>query len=535
MPVKEIIKKILGNELFILGLILLLALILRLVNLGAEPYWGDEVLSLDIVKHYQGNLPGMINYLKEIEVHPPLYYILLNFWSAWFGFSELAIRSLSLIFGLGTVWLAYHAGRKFYPGTKFGLAASLITAILPLQIEFSQEARPYIIFCFFGLVNIFSLWQFLETNSRKQLVLFIASAIAGIYLHYSFAFVLAGTFSWWLFNIFLKKKYNSKEIIYWLSSLLAVFLGFYYWFTAFLYKIVLGQVELSGFFRTVTNLRRFDFFEGEIYSLLWLTKGKVISPFEIFAAALFKLVFVSLLFVWLYRHREKLKDWLDKEGKKIFYFLWLIFIPLSLFLFSPQSYPYASIIEKHIITASLMLIFIMSALIINLKAKEKLLILTLFFISVINFDVKIIGDDSVWDPFHRDKIAADYINKNYKTGDLAVLYYGFGRTDFNHWLRPEISAVGFYPIFPLAWQDDYLATRETIGLMENESQRRIIMPAESEADLKINYFLKKYKPNRIWVYGDDVLINERLQNNDDWRYAIKTSGPLFPVNLYVKK
>ncbi|MDO8593058.1 MAG: glycosyltransferase family 39 protein [bacterium] len=529
---KEKLKKTLGNELFILGVILLLALILRLINLGAEPYWGDESLSLDIVKHYSGDLSGMINYLKEIEIHPPLYYILLKYWSLWFGYAEAAIRSLSLIFGLGTVWLVYYAGKKFYPAAKFGLIAAFITAILPLQIEFSQEARPYIFVCFFGLLNILGLWQFLETKNKKYLALFIASAVTGIYLHYSFAFILAATLSWWLLNLIREKK--GREIIYWLSSIFIIFLGFYYWLTAFLYKIVLSQVELSGLARTVTNLRSFEFFEAKFYNLLWLTKEKLISPLEIFTVGLFKIIFAGLLFVWLYRNKDNLKAWLAEEGKKIFYFLWLIFIPLGLFLFSPQSYAYSTIMERHIITASLALIFIISALVINLKPKEKLLILTLFCLSAANFDVRVIGDDSVWDPFHRGKIVADYINKNYRTGDLVAVYGSSGRTDFNHFLRPEISAVGVYPIFPLAWQDDYLSSRETLGFLENESQLRANTPTEQEFNLRIDYLLKKYKPSRIWLYGDGKLLNEWLLA-DNWRHAIVSSGRLFPVNLYVKK
>jgi len=67
MLIKEKVKKIISHELFILGLILFLALILRLINLGAEPYWGDEVLSLDIVRHYHNNLAEMIRYIREIE------------------------------------------------------------------------------------------------------------------------------------------------------------------------------------------------------------------------------------------------------------------------------------------------------------------------------------------------------------------------------------------------------------------------------------------------------------------------------------
>lgn len=538
---KETIIKIIKNEWTILSFIIALALSLRLVNLGIEPYWGDEVLSLDIVKHYQGDLAGMIHYLKEIEIHPPLYYIMLKFWSGLFGYGELAIKSLSVVFGLGVVWLSFYAGRIFYPGTKFGLLAALLAAILPMQIEFSQEARPYVIFCFFGLLSIISLWQFLETKSKKQLAIFILSSIVGLYLHYSFLFILFAALTWWLGYLIVEKKYNSREMVYFLGSGLAVFLGFYYWFTAFLYKLALSDVTLflsnafsDGALRTSDYSRNSDFFNSTLNQLLWLTAERKISSIEILAVIIFKLAFFFFIVYWLKANKEKASVFFQAEGKKISYFLWLAVAPMILFLFSPQSFPYAPLVEKHIIISSIMAVFVIAALLIRLKPKEMALLLTIFIVSVATFDIKIMRDDSLWDDDHRLKIVAEYINENYKEGDLVVTYFGFGRTDFNHFLIPSISAAAIYPIFPFDWEKDYLASRDTLGFMENEAQLRVLEPTKQEVDLKINYLLKKNKPNRVWVYGDDKTMNNWFREHN-WRYAIKSLGPLFPVNLYVKK
>ena len=80
MGLKRLIKK----PIFFLILIILLAAGLRLINLGQEPYWGDEILSLDVVNHYQNDIPAMINYLAAVEVHPPLYYLMLFYWTKIF-------------------------------------------------------------------------------------------------------------------------------------------------------------------------------------------------------------------------------------------------------------------------------------------------------------------------------------------------------------------------------------------------------------------------------------------------------------------
>ncbi len=160
------IKDLLKKEKILIFLILLLALSLRLVNLQAEPYWGDELLSLDIVEQYRGDLSGMIHYLREVEVHPPLYYIFLKYWTTAFGQETGAVRSLSLFFGLGLIYLSHLFFKKIFNNKNVGLLAAFFTAILPIQIEYSQEARPYIIFTFFGLLSAYFLWQYFYTKKK---------------------------------------------------------------------------------------------------------------------------------------------------------------------------------------------------------------------------------------------------------------------------------------------------------------------------------------------------------------------------------
>jgi hypothetical protein len=58
----------------LLALILVLSFYLRWPILG-QPYWGDEILSLQIAKHFQDDISGLFQYLQAVEVHPPLYYL----------------------------------------------------------------------------------------------------------------------------------------------------------------------------------------------------------------------------------------------------------------------------------------------------------------------------------------------------------------------------------------------------------------------------------------------------------------------------
>ncbi|NET17663.1 MAG: hypothetical protein F6K08_34985, partial [Okeania sp. SIO1H6] len=102
-----------------IALILLLATGLYLNQLGTESMWVDELYSINDAK---GNIS-----LYGIR---PIYFILLKFWML-FGTSDSWLRSLSVVFGLGSVFLTYQLGCRI-AGTTIGLIASLLLTLSPL-------------------------------------------------------------------------------------------------------------------------------------------------------------------------------------------------------------------------------------------------------------------------------------------------------------------------------------------------------------------------------------------------------------------
>src|SRR5262245_14347853 len=110
-----------------LAVILAVALALRLWNVCAQPYWGDEVLSLDIARHVSDD-GEMVRYLSQVEFHPPLYYIILHPWIRLFGESTGATRALSVAFSLANVALVYVFGKRLFSSYKAGLYAAAVMA-----------------------------------------------------------------------------------------------------------------------------------------------------------------------------------------------------------------------------------------------------------------------------------------------------------------------------------------------------------------------------------------------------------------------
>lgn len=119
--------------------ILLLGLILRLVSLN-QSFWLDEATSGLVARNF--NFGEIISKFSPGDFHPPFYYLLLKVWSMIFGTSEIALRSLSVIFGVASIYLVYLIGKKI-SDKKVGLIAAVLLATSGLHVYYSQEARMY--------------------------------------------------------------------------------------------------------------------------------------------------------------------------------------------------------------------------------------------------------------------------------------------------------------------------------------------------------------------------------------------------------
>ena len=123
-----------------------LALAVRATGLTARPLWLDEAFSGWFASR---SFSYLWHVLPTYEAHPPFYYSLLKLWRSAFGGDALALRSLSLLFGVLTVPVVMAAVReqeRQSPTGQSRLRASLagfLAACSPMLIVIGQEARPY--------------------------------------------------------------------------------------------------------------------------------------------------------------------------------------------------------------------------------------------------------------------------------------------------------------------------------------------------------------------------------------------------------
>ena len=180
--------RIAGNRWLVLTLLTVLALVLRMIRITYQPLWWDEGWSLYFATTNIGNMLE----LTAVDIHPPLYYLLLHFWMRLFGPSVVSVRLVSVLIGTATVPLLYIAGRRL-SGHLGGLLAAVLLAISPFHIYYSQEVRMY------GLVTLLGLAALTFTaqwNARAgypgigRWVGYVLTATAALYTAYYAAFLL---------------------------------------------------------------------------------------------------------------------------------------------------------------------------------------------------------------------------------------------------------------------------------------------------------------------------------------------------------
>jgi len=115
---------------------LVVGIVLRFVT--RSPLWLDEALSVNIAKLPIGQIPEALRH----DGHPPLYYLLLHAWMAVFGTSDAVVRSLSGLFSLAALPLAFTIGRR-RGGRLLAWIAVGVLAMAPFALRYATETRMY--------------------------------------------------------------------------------------------------------------------------------------------------------------------------------------------------------------------------------------------------------------------------------------------------------------------------------------------------------------------------------------------------------
>ncbi len=175
------------------GLLLLAAAVLARLPYFNESLWYDEVW-YTLSRLNKDSLRRVLLH----DVHPPLYPVLMKGWIELFGDSEISIRLPSLLFGLASLGVLFALTRAWFD-RRTALLATVLMAFSPVHIWHSQEAKNNMLLLLLTLLTVYGLERAWTHNGRKDWLLFVVSAILGLWTNHFSLWVVLAAFMWlWL-------------------------------------------------------------------------------------------------------------------------------------------------------------------------------------------------------------------------------------------------------------------------------------------------------------------------------------------------
>ena len=114
------------------------------------------------------------------ESHPPGYYLLMLAWTKVLGTNLFSIRLPSVLLGCGTAVLLAVLGTSV-GFRRAGLLAALLWATGGLAIHQEQEARPYPLACFLGVLSsLFLIHSYRARRANWMLAGYVLATLAGL-------------------------------------------------------------------------------------------------------------------------------------------------------------------------------------------------------------------------------------------------------------------------------------------------------------------------------------------------------------------
>ena len=273
---------------------LLLAATLAIPLLDVDAFNGDEPASLlaaGILRTGPWSLTDV--WENTAPRHPPGWAMLLSIWGAFVGWSEFAIRALSLYIGLLTLAWVFRSGRNFFTPAA-GLFAALLLSASVFHLAYMVRADPYALASLCAAICIWCYWRVaLHQGSARRgaQVGLLLGSISLLYSHYLGALLLPVLGLFHLLFVPKQRRWWRPVLLFGLAILVAalqiplIIRGLTYTANEELgSRILTAPALLSHFLRFMTN--------------------GLVAPFPLFSELLLLALPLVLVIVFLRRLRR---------------------------------------------------------------------------------------------------------------------------------------------------------------------------------------------------------------------------------------
>jgi 4-amino-4-deoxy-L-arabinose transferase-like glycosyltransferase len=176
-----------------LGLVVLAGAALRFATLDLQSLWYDEAVTAHLLRL---DLGAMLRAIPDSESTPPLYYVLAWLWAQIAGTGEAGLRALPALLGVATIPVVWALARRL-GGDRAALCAAALTAVNPMLVWFSQEARAYALLALLAAASALLWLRALQAPRRGRLLAWGAVAALALATHY-YALFLVGPQALWI-------------------------------------------------------------------------------------------------------------------------------------------------------------------------------------------------------------------------------------------------------------------------------------------------------------------------------------------------
>lgn len=216
-----------------------------------QSVWFDEAFSILLAKQSAAHLV----HLTTLDTHPPLYYLLLKAWGDMFGWSEFALRGLSVLAaGISIIFGGLLVKRVF--GTRAAYAALPFIVFAPFLLRYGFEIRMYALASLIGIMATYVLVLATQTKAgRDQMVLYGVYGLLvtlGVYTLYYTVLLWIAHLLWLLWLTHHRKQSIVRSP--WVKAFGLSILLFLPWMPAFISQIGNGSLAAISVPLTVDNL-----------------------------------------------------------------------------------------------------------------------------------------------------------------------------------------------------------------------------------------------------------------------------------------
>lgn len=234
----EILKKInLKNDLFCLGLIVLIGIFLRFWQLGKNPaslYWDEAAISLDAYSiNRTGKDMNNLNWFQVVfpsygDFKAPVFIWLTTLSFKVFGMSPWALRFPIAVFSCLIIIFSYLLAKEIVSFDKkweskykyLPILTAFLLSVNPWPVHFGRIGLESSLSVFWFIVSVYLFLKGVK-KSGVFLVLASLSAVIGIYTYYSLRAVVPFLF-FSLGIVFIKNLWKKKG---WSILAIVVFIG----------------------------------------------------------------------------------------------------------------------------------------------------------------------------------------------------------------------------------------------------------------------------------------------------------------------